>query len=115
MKKWTLKLSLLLLLLIISQVTFAQNSSVKGTVSDGKLAIEFVDVVLKNTTDSTKVAGYAVTDASGNFSLDHVTSGEYKIQFKLIGFKTVTQKVNFTGSPTSIGTITLKTDTNLKM
>jgi len=113
MKKWTLKLSLLLLLLIISQVTFAQNSSVKGTVSDGKLAIEFVDVVLKNTADSTKVAGYAVTDASGNFSLDHVTSGEYKIQFKLIGFKTVTQKVKFTGSPISIGTITLKTDTNL--
>ncbi|URC12459.1 TonB-dependent receptor domain-containing protein [Flavobacterium sp. B183] len=113
MKKWTLKLSLLLLLLIISQVTFAQNSSVKGTVSDGKLAIEFVDVVLKNTTDSTKVAGYAVTDASGNFSLDHVTSGEYKIQFKLIGFKTLTQKVKFTGTPISIGTITLKTDTNL--
>lgn len=113
MKKWTLKLSLLLLLLIISQVTFAQNSSVKGTVSDGKLAIEFVDVVLKNTADSTKVAGYAVTDASGNFSLDHVTSGEYKIQFKLIGFKTLTQKVKFTGTPISIGTITLKTDTNL--
>ncbi|OHT44894.1 TonB-dependent receptor domain-containing protein [Flavobacterium tructae] len=113
MKKWTLNLSLLLLLFIISQVTFAQNSSVKGTVSDGKLAIEFVDVVLKNTADSTKVAGYAVTDASGNFSLDHVTSGEYKIQFKLIGFKTVTQKVKFTGSPISIGTITLKTDTNL--
>lgn len=113
MKKWTLNLSLLLLLFIISQVTFAQNSSVKGTVSDGKLAIEFVDVVLKNTADSTKVAGYAVTDASGNFSLDHVTSGEYKLQFKLIGFKTLTQKVKFTGSPISIGTITLKTDTNL--
>jgi outer membrane receptor protein involved in Fe transport len=77
------------------------------------IRIEFVDVVLKNTADSTKVAGYAVTDASGNFSLDHVTSGEYKIQFKLIGFKTVTQKVKFTGSPISIGTITLKTDTNL--
>ncbi|WP_374173504.1 TonB-dependent receptor domain-containing protein [Flavobacterium tructae] len=113
MKKWTLNLSLLLFLFILNQVAFAQNSSVKGTVSDGKLAIEFVDVVLKNTADSTKVAGYAVTDASGNFSLDHLTSGEYKIQFKLIGFKTVTQKVNFTGSPISIGTITLKTDTNL--
>ncbi|MCC9016347.1 TonB-dependent receptor domain-containing protein [Flavobacterium lipolyticum] len=113
MKKWTLNLSLRLLLLIISQVVFSQNPSVKGTVSDGKLAIEFVDVVLKNTADSTKVAGYAITDATGNFSLDHVASGEYKIQFKLIGFKTVTQKVKFTGSPISIGTITLKTDTNL--
>ncbi|WP_202702054.1 TonB-dependent receptor domain-containing protein [Flavobacterium sp. UGB4466] len=113
MKKWTLNLSLRLLLLIISQVVFSQNPSVKGTVTDGKLAIEFVDVVLKNTADSTKVAGYAITNASGNFSLDHVASGEYKIQFKLIGFKTVTQKVKFTGSPISIGTITLKTDTNL--
>lgn len=113
MKKWTLKLSLLLLLLIISQVTFAQNSSVKGTVSDGKLAIEFVDVVLKNTADSTKVAGYAVTDASGNFSLDHIISGEYQLQFKLIGFKTLTQKIKFGGSPISVGTITLQTDANL--
>lgn len=113
MKKWTLQLSLLLFLFLTSQVTVAQNSSVKGTVSDGKLAIEFVDVVLKNTADSTKVAGYTVTDASGNFSLDNITSGEYKLQFKLIGFKTLTQKVKFAGSPISVGTITLQTDTNL--
>jgi outer membrane receptor protein involved in Fe transport len=113
MKKWTPNLSLLLLLFLISQITFAQNSSVKGTVSDGKLAVEFVDVVLKNTADSTKVAGYAVTDASGNFSLDHLASGEYQLQFKLIGFKTVTQKVKFTGAPLSVGTITLQTDANL--
>ncbi|MFW0738706.1 TonB-dependent receptor domain-containing protein [Flavobacterium sp. T12S277] len=113
MKKWTPKLSLLLLLLLISQVTFAQNSSVKGTVSDGKLAIEFVDVVLKNTADSTKVAGYAVTDASGNFSLDNLASGEYQLQFRLIGFKTLTQKVKFAGTPLSVGTITLHTDANL--
>ncbi|WP_264524727.1 TonB-dependent receptor domain-containing protein [Flavobacterium sp. N502536] len=113
MKKWTPKLSLLLLLLLISQVTFAQNSSVKGTVSDGKLAIEFVDVVLKNTADSTKVAGYAVTDALGNFSLDNLASGEYQLQFRLIGFKTLTQKVKFAGTPLSVGTITLHTDANL--
>ncbi|WP_291286002.1 TonB-dependent receptor [Flavobacterium sp.] len=113
MKKWTPKLSLLLLLFFINQVTFAQNSSVKGTVSDGKLAIEFVDVVLKNSADSTKVAGYAVTDALGNFSLDNLASGEYQLQFRLIGFKTLTQKLKFAGTPLSVGTITLHTDANL--
>ncbi|MFH6999492.1 TonB-dependent receptor domain-containing protein [Flavobacterium sp. FlaQc-57] len=114
MKNWTQNISFLILLFTISQFSFGQKSStIKGKVSDGKLAIEFVDVVLKKVSDSTKVASYAVTDASGNFSLENVLSGDYKLQFKLIGFKTITQKVKIADSPISIGTITLQTDTNL--
>ena len=113
MKNTMQKLAFLFLLLSISQLSFGQKSSIKGTISDGKLPIEFVDVVLKNVTDSTKVASYAVTDASGNFLLENVLSGDYKLQFKLIGFKTFTQKVKFNGAPISIGNITLENDTNL--
>lgn len=113
MKNIMQKLAFLFLLLSISQFSFGQKSSIKGTISDGKLPIEFVDVVLKNVTDSTKVASYAVTDASGNFLLENVLSGDYKLQFKLIGFKTFTQKVKFNGAPISIGNITLQNDTNL--
>lgn len=113
MKNIIQKLAFLFLLLSISQFSFGQKSSIKGTISDGKLPIEFVDVVLKNVTDSTKVASYAVTDASGNFLLENVLSGDYKLQFKLIGFKTFTQKVKFNGAPISIGNITLQNDTNL--
>ena len=113
MKKCRQNLSLLIFLFLLSQFSFGQKSSIKGTISDGKLPIEFVDVVLKNVTDSTKVASYAVTDASGNFLLENVLSGDYKLQFKLIGFKTFTQKVKFNGAPISIGNITLQNDTNL--
>ncbi|QGK72910.1 TonB-dependent receptor domain-containing protein [Flavobacterium sp. SLB02] len=113
MKKCRQTLSLLIFLFTLSQFSFGQNASIKGTVSDGKLAIEFVDVILKNTIDSTKVANYALTDIAGNFSLENIPSGDYQLQFKLIGFKTVKQKINFTGSPISMGTITLESDTNL--
>ena len=107
------RLVFLILFFTISQFSFGQKTSIKGTISDGKLPIEFVDVVLKNVTDSTKVASYAVTDVSGNFALENVLSGDYQLQFKLIGFKTFTQKVKFTGTPISIGNITLQNDTNL--
>jgi outer membrane cobalamin receptor len=114
MKKWKQNLSLLIFLFTISQFSFGQKStSVKGKISDGKLPVEFVDVILKNTNDSTKVANYTVTDASGNFSLDNVLSGDYQLQFKLIGFKTFTQKIKVADSPIFIGTITLQNDTNL--
>jgi outer membrane cobalamin receptor len=114
MKKWKQNLSLLLLLLSVSQLCFSQKiASLKGTISDGKSAVEFVDVILKNTTDSTKVAAYSVTDASGNFALENIATGDYQLQFKLIGFKSHTQIVKFAGTPISIGTIILQSDTNL--
>jgi outer membrane receptor protein involved in Fe transport len=113
MKKWSQNLSLLSILFILSQFSFGQNSSVKGTVSDGKLPVEFVDVILKNANDSTKVASYTVTDASGSFDLQNIVSGDYQLSFKLIGFKTVSQKVKLTGSPLFIGTVILQNDTNL--
>jgi outer membrane receptor protein involved in Fe transport len=113
MKKYRQTLSLLIFLVSISQFSFAQKSSLHGNVSDGKNALEFVDVILKNTSDSTKVASYAVTDVTGNFALENVASGDYQLQIKLIGFKTVIQKVKFVGNPISIGTITLQNDTNL--
>ena len=114
MKKWIQQLSLFILLVSISQFSFGQKTAaIKGKVSDGKLPVEFVDVILKNTSDSVKVANYAVTDVSGNFDLENVISGEYLLQFKLIGFKTITQKVKIANAPVSIGTVVLQNDANL--
>lgn len=108
------KITLLIALLIISQYTFAQNSpSIKGTVSDGKTPIEFVSVILKKSNDSTKVASYAVTDALGNFSLEKVVSGDYQLQFELIGFKTASKKITFTNTGINLGTTVLQNDTNV--
>ncbi|MFH6946370.1 TonB-dependent receptor domain-containing protein [Flavobacterium sp. FlaQc-50] len=114
MKKYMPKITLLITLLIISQYTFAQNSpSIKGTVSDGKVPIEFVSVILKKSNDSTKVASYAVTDALGNFSLEKVVSGDYQLQFELIGFKTASKKITFTNTGINLGTTVLQNDTNV--
>jgi len=114
MKKWIEKKVLLIIIFTTCQFTFGQETAaVKGTVTDGKVAVEFVDVILKNITDSTKVASYTVTDALGNFSLENIPTGDYQLQLKLIGFKTVIHKIKFTGAPVSLGTITLQNDTNL--
>jgi outer membrane receptor protein involved in Fe transport len=116
MKKLNLKLTLLILISSLSQFSFAQKAGqIKGIVSDGKTAIEFTDVLLKKNTDSTKVVSYTVTDISGNFSLDNVTSGEYQLLFKLIGYKTTALKIKITDENPIIllGTIVLQNDTNL--
>jgi hypothetical protein len=114
MKKWMQKLSLLVLLFTISQFSFGQqNITIKGNVTDGKLAVEFVDVILKKVSDSTKVANYAVTDALGNFSLENVASGDYQLQVKLIGSKTFSQKIKVENSSISMSPIVLQSDTNL--
>ncbi|WP_345145966.1 TonB-dependent receptor domain-containing protein [Flavobacterium ginsengiterrae] len=106
--------ALIILLFLVHQFSFSQKaSSVRGTVTDGKTPLEFVDVILKKTADSTKTANYTVTDISGNFSLENLTEGEYELQVKLMGFKNYTKKFRVTNSPVSVGTIILENDTNL--
>lgn len=112
MKNIIRKLYLPILLFTLSQFSFAQKTAIKGTITDGKNPIEFVDVILKSTADSTKTANYTTTDVSGNFALENVTSGEYLLQFKLIGFKISTKKIKYTGTTISLGTIILQEDAN---
>ncbi|MET3025693.1 TonB-dependent receptor [Flavobacterium sp. UW10123] len=114
MKKMIQNTVLIALVFLTSQFAFSQKtSSINGTVTDGKNPVEFVDVLLKNVADSTKTINYTVTDVSGNFSLENVTTGEYLLQFKLIGFKTNIKKIKYIGTAISLGTITLQEDANL--
>ncbi|MEN2398600.1 TonB-dependent receptor [Flavobacterium sp. MC2016-06] len=103
-----------LFIVFMCQFSFGQKAQqIKGTVSDGKLPVEFVDVVLKSISDSTKVAAYAVTDAAGNFSLDQILPGDYKLQLNLIGFKSSIQKLKINNAAINLGNIVLQNDTNL--
>lgn len=114
MEKWKQNLIAVILLFGISQSSFSQKvNSITGTVSDGKASIEFADVVLKPVNDTTKTAAYTVTDAAGKFTLENITPSDYVLKFRLIGFKTVTQKVKYTGKPISLGNIILQEDANL--
>lgn len=114
MEKWKQNLIAAILLFAISQYSFSQKTnSVTGTISDGKTPLEFVDVVLKPVTDTTKTAAYAVTDSSGKFVLENINSAEYILKFRLIGFKSNSQKIKYTGTPISLGNIVLQEDANL--
>jgi outer membrane receptor protein involved in Fe transport len=114
MEKWKQNLIAAILLFAISQYSFSQKTnSVTGTISDGKTPLEFVDVVLKPVTDTTKTAAYAVTDLSGKFVLENINSAEYILKFRLIGFKSNSQKIKYTGTPISLGNIVLQEDANL--
>ncbi len=114
MEKWKQNLITAILLFALSQNSFSQkNNSINGTVSDGKTPIEFVDVILKPVTDTTKTTAYTITDASGKFIFENIHPSDYILKFRLIGFKTFTQKVKYTGTSISLGTITLQEDANL--
>ncbi|SHG31982.1 TonB-dependent receptor domain-containing protein [Flavobacterium johnsoniae] len=114
MEKWKQNLIAAILLFAISQYSFSQKTnSVTGTISDGKTPLEFVDVVLKPLTDTTKTAAYAVTDSSGKFVLENISSAEYILKFRLIGFKSNSQKIKYTGTPISLSNIVLQEDANL--
>jgi len=114
MKKWKQNLLAAILLFALSQYSFSQKTNtINGTISDGKAPIEFVDVVLKPVTDTTKTAAYAVTDASGKFILENINPADYVLKFRLIGFKTVSQKIKYSGSSIALGNIILQEDANL--
>ena len=116
MKKQTFKLTILMLMSCISQFSFAQNiGKISGTVSDEKGVLEFVDVHLVKTIDTTKIAGYTITDANGNFNLNNIPSGDYTLRFSLIGYKTYTQKAGITATNSSLilNKITLKSDATM--
>ena len=111
MQKTTRQLATLIVVFFISQFVTAQNVvSIKGTVFSGNEALEFVEVNLKKVSDTTKIVGYAVTDAKGDFSIENGSSGEYIIQFRLFGYRTASQKLTLSGIPVVLDKIILKSN-----
>lgn len=76
---------LILLFLLPVCICSAQNIKIKGSVwrEDGN-AVEFANVVLQKQ-DSTFVLG-TTTDLKGNFLLDKITLGDYRLIVSLIGY-----------------------------
>ncbi len=103
-----------ILLLYLTNLT-AQNKSVtlSGSTKDKstKLALPFVNVVLKTSKDATLIAG-TITNEEGRFSLANIKSGNYVLEFSFIGYKIKTQIV-YVGSLSEFldqGTIELEED-----
>ena len=68
----------------------AQNLVIKGSVREAvsPTKVEFANVVLQ-TMDSAFVAG-ATTDARGNFSLERLSRGDYRLVVSYIGYQSAT-------------------------
>src|SRR6478735_8438574 len=74
---------------LVSSLTAQQTGSgVSGTIVDkvSKKPVEFANVELLNTTDSSAVKG-TVTDNKGKFSLDQVKTGKYLLRYSFIGYE----------------------------
>jgi TonB-linked SusC/RagA family outer membrane protein len=81
------KFTLLMFLLVCSVVIYAQNVTLKGTVSDAVGALPGVSVVVTGTQQG------STTDQNGNFQIT-VTNGQ-SVTFSALGFKS--QTIKFTG------------------
>ena len=73
-----------LILLLFSSLTVFGSGSVKGRVFDSKNneAVPFASVLIWETTKG------VVTDADGNFTIENVDPGFYKIRVSAVGYKT---------------------------
>lgn len=92
--------TIVLQLLIFSIANAQSLVTVSGIVKDKntKLALPFVNVVLKTEKDSTFVSGTATNEA-GRFSLSKIKSGSYYLEVSFMGYTTKKQSL-FVGSLT---------------
>ena len=87
------------------------NAKIKGTVidgTDGKTPVEFATVALYSKATN-KVIDGATTDAKGDFIINNVANGTYKIVVSFVGFvdKTMDNVSVDKGKDVNIGVITL--------
>ena len=72
--------------------------TIKGMVSDKNNPLEYVNVILTKTVDTTKVIKFVTTDIAGKFLIDKIELGNYAVKFQLIGYKSYSQKVAITNT-----------------
>ncbi len=107
------KVIIILMALAITFKSIAQTtgSKVSGTVIDTKKAyIEFANVLLKKTKDST-VIKMAVTEEGGKFTFEEVPFGDYFVETSFVGYTTtMTPSFSFSieNSPLQLSPITIQ-------
>lgn len=83
----------ILLLFLLTQIGFSQNTSITGTITNNtKTPLFGVNVILKNTNTG------AQTNESGAFKIENVTNGDYSVIISYIGFKTKEVAVRITNN-----------------
>ena len=105
------RLNMLLLLMAVATMGFAQNRRITGTIvdKDSKEAVMQTTVQLLKA-DSSFVGG-AVSDYEGRFTVQAPKNGKYLLKLSCVGYKTQVLSVSIDkGADTALGTIQLATD-----
>jgi ferric enterobactin receptor len=102
-------------LLFLSQLTLAQNSSLRGTVKDQKTnqPLEYSSIALLKSADSTVIAG-VVSKSNGSFEFNKLQPGKYILKFVFIGYQNKFLLVDLTQTrEVSVGNISLNPGSEL--
>ncbi len=86
------------LILFFSSYTFAQNGTLKGTVTDGK-SHEPIPGAYVHFDDAKRGS---VTDAFGNYQIANIKPGSYKVKVKYLGFKEFEKEIDIPGQVISL-------------
>ena len=74
-----------LMLLACCSMTFAQNSITGKVLDDKNKAMNYVNVLLLQTSDSSLVKG-SITDSTGQYLLENIDDGEYLVSASMMGY-----------------------------
>src|SRR5215831_18845241 len=98
----------IMLCLLLSATSFAQNSAISGTVSDPTNAL-IPGVTVTATNTGTAVVTTVITNDSGAYNFVSLPPGPYKLTAALQGFQTATvSNINLGSAETQRFNITLK-------
>lgn len=103
-----MKYAISVILLFSLQTSFAQKVSVKGQIIDqtDNSAMIGVGVLLINPADTTIKLGNA-TDLDGNFKIDNISPGKYKIRTSYIGYDTKEMEISVQNEDIDLGVLKL--------
>ncbi len=89
---------------------FAQNLSLKGTITDAtdQSPLAGANVILLNQSEQAIKASF--TDKDGKFSLTDIQEGAYTLKISFIGYQTYQKKLDFLQKQTELGVIALLAD-----
>ncbi|MEZ4857386.1 MAG: outer membrane beta-barrel family protein [Flavobacteriaceae bacterium] len=104
-----MNIKLLALFLFFGTITLAQENAITGTIVDiNNTPLSFVNVLLFDKGGVQPLKGTA-SDDNGNFSIESISEGEYRLEFSMVGFITQTQSL-LVSKPLRIPTIIMQED-----
>ncbi|MBC8173135.1 MAG: TonB-dependent receptor [Chitinophagales bacterium] len=114
MHKLNLNLLLLIYTILLSSFSFAQQSSIKGKITDSQtqLPVEFATVSILQAADSSIVTG-TITDSTGAFSVGGLAAGNYLAKISFVGYADfMSETFNINGNTIDLGNVLLTPSDN---